>query len=163
MTFIKDYQVKGARFKDFVICVPSWYCRYSHHLPRKEKYFLGRRGEGGDLDLGLLEPRDGGWNHLPGVSGHWCDSASSSSGSGVPPGISKITGGWSSRGMREVEAASEGSSPTLMTSSGRAARGGVRGWYVSVWQPLCESEIASLGGSVKDVFLFIAQLGDPEK
>ena len=59
MTFIKDYQVKGARFKDFVICIPSWYCRYSHHLPR-EKCFPGRRGEGGDLDLGLLESRDGG-------------------------------------------------------------------------------------------------------
>ena len=94
---------------------------------------------------------------MPGVSGHWCDSESSSSGSGVPLGISKITGGWSSRGMREVEVASGGSISTSMTESGRAARGGVRGWYVSVWQPLCESEIASLGGSVKDVFLFIAR------
>ena len=157
MTFIKDYQVKGARFKVFVIWVPSWYCRYSHHLLKGEKCFLGWRGEGGDLYLGLLEPRDGGWNHLPGVSGHWCDSESPSSGSGVPLGISKITGGRSSRGMQEVEAASGSSSPTSMTESGRAARGGVCGWYVSVWEPLCESEIASLGGSVKDVCLFIAR------
>ena len=70
MTFIKDYQVKGARFKDFVIWVPSCYCRYSHHLPKEDKCFLGRRGEGDELDLRLLEPHDGGWNHLPGVSGH---------------------------------------------------------------------------------------------
>ena len=91
MTFIKDYQVKGARIKVFVIWVPSWYYRYSHHLPKEEKCFLRRRGEGGDLDLGLLEPRDGGWNHLPGMSGHWCDSESSSSGSGVPLGISTMT------------------------------------------------------------------------
>ena len=109
------------------------------------------------MDLGLLESRDGGWNQLPGVSGNWCYSESSSSGSGVPLGISKITGGWSSRRMREVETASGGSSPTSMTESGRAARGGVRGWYVSVWWPLCESEIASLGGSVTDVFLFITR------
>ena len=108
ITFIWDYQVKGARYKDFVIYVPSWYCRYSHHLPKEEKRFLGRRGEGGVLDLGLLEPRDGGWNHLPGVSGHWSGSESSS-GSGVLLGISKITGGRFSRGMREVETASVGS------------------------------------------------------
>ena len=157
MTFIKDYQVKGARFKDFLIWVPSWYCRYSHHLPKEEKCFLGRRGEGGELDLGLLEPCDGGWNHLPGVSGHWHDSESSSSGSGVPLGISKMTGGRSSRGMREVEAASGGSSQTSMTESGRAAHGGVCEGSVSLRQPLRESEIASLGGSVKDVFLFIAR------
>ena len=109
------------------------------------------------MDLGLLEPRDGGWNHLPGASGHWCDSKSSSSGSGVPLEISKITGGRSSRGMREIEVASGGSSLTSMTKSGRAARGGVCGGSVPMWQPLCESEIASLGGSVKDVFLLIAR------
>ena len=79
---IRDYLYwrlpsKRARIKGFVIWVPSWYGRYSHHLPREEKCFLGRRGEGGDLDLGLLEPRDGGWNHLPGVSGHWRGSKNS--------------------------------------------------------------------------------------
>ena len=29
MTFIKDYQIKGARFNDYVIWVPSWYCHYT--------------------------------------------------------------------------------------------------------------------------------------
>ena len=62
----------------------------------------------------------GGWNHLPGVSGHWCDSGSSSS-SGDPLGISSMTGGKSSRRVREVEAAAGVSSPTSMTESGRAA------------------------------------------
>ena len=109
------------------------------------------------MDLGLLEPRDGGWHHLPGVSGHWCDSESSSSGSGVPLGISSITGGRSSRGMREVEGAYGGSSPTSMTESGWAVRGGVCGGSVSAWQPLCESEIASHGGSVINLFLFDAR------
>ena len=75
------------------------------------------------MDLDLLEPRDGGWNHLPGVSGHWCGSESLS-GSGELQGISKITGGRSSLGMREVEAASGGSGPTSMATSGKAARGG---------------------------------------
>ena len=69
----------------------------------------------------------GGWNHLPGVSGHWCDSGSrgsSSSSSGDTLGISRITGGNSSRGMREVKSAAGGSSPTSNTRSGRAERGG---------------------------------------
>ena len=92
--------------------VPSWYCRYSHYLLKEVKHFLGRLGEGGGLDLGLLEPCDGDWNHLPGMSGHWC-SSESSSGSGVLLGISSMAGGRSSRGMREVEAASGGSSLTL--------------------------------------------------
>ena len=50
-----------------------------------------------DLDPGEL--RVGGRNHLPGVSGHWCDSGpggSSSSSSGDPLRISRITGGKSS-------------------------------------------------------------------
>ena len=31
-------------------------CRYSHHLPKEDEHFRGRRGEGGedDLDLGGL-------------------------------------------------------------------------------------------------------------
>ena len=45
--------------------------RYSHHLPAGDGRFLGWRGEGGELVLGLLWPRAGGLNHLPGVSGHW--------------------------------------------------------------------------------------------
>ena len=83
----------------------------------------------------------GGWNHLPGVSGHWCDSGSSSSRSGDPLGISSVTGGKSSRGMREVEAATGGSSLTSMTESGRAARRGDCG-RDSEWQPLCWREVA---------------------
>ena len=94
-------------------------------------------------DLGLLEPCDGDWNHLPGVSGHWCGSESSS-GFGVLQGISNTTGGRSSRGMREVEAASGGLSPTSVATSGKAAHGGVNTGSVSWRQPLCESEIASL-------------------
>ena len=54
--------------------------RYSHHLPKEDECFLGRHGEGGEVDLGLLEPRTGGWNHLPGVSGNWRGSE----GSGLP-------------------------------------------------------------------------------
>ena len=94
-------------------------------------------------DLGLLEPRDGGWNHLPSVSGHWCGSESSS-GSGVLQGISNTTGGRSSHGMREVEAASGGSSPTSIATPGKAACGGVNTLSVSWRQPLCKSEIVSL-------------------
>ena len=94
------------------------------------------------IDLGLFGLREGGWSHLPGVSGHWCDSESSSLGSGDPLGILSMTGGRSSRGMREVEAATGGSSPTSMTESGWAVRGGVCGWWDTVWQPLCKREIA---------------------
>ena len=45
--------------------------RYSHNLPAGDGRFLGRRGEGGELVLGLLWPRAGGLNQLPGVSRHW--------------------------------------------------------------------------------------------
>ena len=73
----------------------------------------------------------------------WCDSESSSWGSGDPLGISSTTGGRSSRGMREVEVASGGSRPTSITESGRAANGEVYRWCDTMWQPLCESDIAS--------------------
>ena len=86
-----------------------------------EGRFLGRRGEGGELVLGLLWPLFGGLNHLPGVSGH----RQSSDGSGMLPGISSTTGGHSARGMREVAAASGGSAPTSNLTSGRTAHGGV--------------------------------------
>ena len=81
-------------------------CRYSHHLLKEDKCFIGRRVGGGEDDLDLGGLRVGGQNHLPGVSGYWCDSGtrgSSSSRSGDPFGISRMTGGKSSRGMREVE------------------------------------------------------------
>ena len=122
----------------------TWYSCYSHHLP-KEKCFLGWRGEGGVDDLYLGGLRVGGRNHWPGVSGHWCDSGprgSSSSSSGGPLEISRITGGKSSLGMqelelsascrssrrmREVRSAAGGSSLTSMTESGWAERGGVCG------------------------------------
>ena len=53
--------IKGQGIRNFVIWfIPVRYCRYSHHLPWEEQRFLGRRGEGSVLDLGLLEPRDGG-------------------------------------------------------------------------------------------------------
>ena len=96
-------------------------CRYSHHLPAVDGRFLGQRGEGGELVLGLLWPRAGGLNHLPGVSGHWRGS----DGSGWLLGISRTTGGRSARGMREVAAASGGSAPTSNETSGNAAHGGV--------------------------------------
>ena len=94
---------------------------YSHHLPAEGGRFLGRHGEGGELVLGLLWPLAGGLNHLPGVSGHWRGS----DGSGVLQGISSTTGGRSSCGMREVAAASGGSAPTSIATSGNAERGGV--------------------------------------
>ena len=83
----------------------------------------------------------GGRNHFPGVSGHWGDSGaqgSSSSRSGDPLWISRMTGGkssrgmwevglpatcWSSHGMREAKFAAGGSSPTSRMRSGRAERG----------------------------------------
>ena len=95
--------------------------RYSHHLPTVDGRFLGRRGEGGELVLGLLWPRAGGLNHLPGVSGH----RRGSDGSGWLLGISRTTGGRSARGMRAVAAASGVSAPTSNATSGNAARGGV--------------------------------------
>ena len=92
--------------------------RYSPHLPVTEGRFLGRRGEGGELVLGLLWPLFGGLNHLPGVSGH----RRSSDGSGMLLGISRTTGGRSAHGMREVAAASGGSAPTSSLTSGKAAQ-----------------------------------------
>ena len=115
--------------------------RYSHNHPKVEKRLRERQGEGGadDLDLGGL--RVGGQNHFPGVSGHWGDSGvrgGSSSRSGDPFGISRMTGSkssrrmrevvltatcWSSRGMRETGLTAGGSSPTSRMRSGRAERG----------------------------------------
>ena len=82
--------------------------RYTHLLPARDGRFLGRRGGGGELVLGLLWPRDGGLNHLPGVSGHWRGSDCS----GGLLAISRTTEGRSARGMRAVAAASGGSAPT---------------------------------------------------
>ena len=131
-------------------------CRYSHHIPKEDECFLGRRGEDGEDDLDLGGLRVGGRNHLPGVSGHWCGSGtrgSSSSRSGYPLGISRMTGGksscgmrevelpascwssngmrevelsascWSSHGMREAKSAAGGSIPNSKMRSGRAERG----------------------------------------
>ena len=95
--------------------------RYSHHLPAGDGHLLGRHGEGGELGLGLLWPRAGGLNHLPGVSGHRRGSDCS----GWLLGISRTTGGRSARGMRAVAAASGVSAPTSKETSGNAASGGV--------------------------------------
>ena len=83
----------------------------------------------------------GGWNHFPDVSGHWSVSGARRSSSprlGDPLGISRMTGGKSSRrmqevglsasccfshGMREDKSAAGGSSPTSRMRSGRAERG----------------------------------------
>ena len=35
-------------------------CRYSHHLPKEDERFRGRRGEGGEDDLNLRGLRVGG-------------------------------------------------------------------------------------------------------
>ena len=96
-------------------------CCYSHHLPEVDGRFLGRRGEGGELVLGLLWPRAGGLNHLPGVSGH----RRGSDGSGWLLCVSRTTGERSAHGMLEVAAASGGSAPMSNATSGNAARGGV--------------------------------------
>ena len=118
--------------------------RYSHHLPAEDGRFLGRCGEGGELVLGLFEPRTGGWNYLPGVSGHWFGSE----GSEVLQGISSTTGGRSSRWMREVAAASGGSTPTSIVTSGNAAYGGVCTGSELSLTVVNETEIASHKGSV---------------
>ena len=95
--------------------------RYSNHLPAGDGRFLGQRGEGGELVLGLFWPLDGGLNHLPGVSGH----RRGSDGSGGLLGMSTTTGGRSARGMRAVAAASGSSTPTSKETSGNAAHGGL--------------------------------------
>ena len=86
-----------------------------------EGRFLGWRGEGGELVLGLLWPLLGGLDPLVGKSVYWRGS----DGSGRPPGISSTTGGRSAHGMREFAAAVGGSAPTSNLTSGRGARGGV--------------------------------------
>ena len=86
-----------------------------------EGRFLGRHGEGGELVLVLFCPCAGGLNHLPGVSRH----RRGSDGSGLLLDISRTTGGRSTRGMREVAAASGGSALTSIVTSGNAAHGGV--------------------------------------
>ena len=78
-------------------------------------------------------------------------------------GISSITGGRSSRGMREVAAASGGSTPTSIATSGNAVRGGVCTGSVSSLRAVSDTEIASRKGSVIYQFLFTAREGDPEK
>ena len=95
--------------------------RHSHHLPAGDGRFLGRRGEGEELVLGLLWPLDGGLNHLPGVFRHWRGSDCS----GGLLGISKTTEGRSVRGMRAIAAASCGCTPTSKQTLGNAARGGL--------------------------------------
>ena len=95
--------------------------RYSHHLLAGDGRFLGWRGEGGELVLGLLWPRAGGLNHLPGVSGHRRGSDCS----GWLLRMSRITGGRSARGTWAVAVASGVSTPTSIETSGNAARGGV--------------------------------------
>ena len=94
---------------------------YSHHLPAGDGHFIGLRGEGGELVLGLLWPRAGGLNNLPGVSGHRRGSDCS----GWLLGISRTTGGRSAHGMWAVAAASGISAPTSKETSGNAALGGV--------------------------------------
>ena len=118
--------------------------RYSRHLPAEDGRFLGRRGEGGELVLGLFEPHTGGWNHLPGMSGHWFGSE----GSGALQGISSTTGGRSSRWMQEVAAASGGSTPTSIATSGNAVRGGVCTGSELSLTAVNDTEIASRKGSV---------------
>ena len=96
----------------------------------------------------------------PGVSRHWGGSGtrgSSSSRSGDPLGISRITGGkssrrmrevelsafcWSSHRMREAKSAAGGSSPTSNIRSGQAERGSDCGWWDTEWQLLWGREIA---------------------
>ena len=78
-------------------------------------------------------------------------------------GISSITGGRSSRGMREVAAASGGSTLTSIATSGNAARGGICAGSVSSLLAASNTEIASHKGSVIYQFLFKAREGDPEK
>ena len=97
ITFIVDCLKEGNR--DLVKSFCLYQGRhYSNHLPKTEGRFLGRRGEGGELVLGLLWPLFGGLNHLLGVSGH----RRSSDGSEFLLGISRTTGGlfrmWNAEG-----------------------------------------------------------------
>ena len=110
--------------------------RYSHHHPKEGERLRERQGEDGEDDLDLAGLRVGGRNHFAGVSGHWGDSGvlgGSSSRSGDPLGISRTTGGrssrrtqeagstatcWSSLRMREAGLAAGGSSPTSRMMSG---------------------------------------------
>ena len=147
ITFITESYFVGNQ--DFVKVSCLYYgCRYSHHLPVAEGRFLGRREEGGELVLILFWPRAGGRSHAPGVFGY----RHGSDGSGLLLEISRTTGGWSARGMREVAAASGGSAPTSIATSGNAVSGAVN-----------DTELASFKGSVICQSLLRARQGDPEK
>ena len=133
-----------------ILCwrLPNYRMRLSKNHPKEGERLRERRGEGGedDLDLGGLREWVWGWNHFPGVSGHWGGSGvrgGSSSRSGDPLGISRTTGGrssrgtreagstatcWSSRWVREAGVAAGGSSPTSRMRSGRAERGSDCWW-----------------------------------
>ena len=63
-------------------------------------------------------------------------------------GIFSITGGRSSRRMREVAVASGGSTPTSIATSGNEACGGVCTGSVSSLLAVSDTEIASRKGSV---------------
>ena len=65
--------------------------------------------------------------------------------------------------MREVAAASGGSTPMSIATSGNASYGGVCTESVSSLLAVGDTEIASRKGSVISQFLFTAREGDPEK
>ena len=139
-SFIAKPQNKGIQgyIRDFLYCrllgagirgssIAFWVypmCGYLHHLPAVEGRFPGRRGEGEERVLGRLWPRLGDPDLLLGGSGRRLGSV----GSGMLPGMSSTTGGWSARGMRQVAAASGRAAPISRWTSGRAARGGVCAW-----------------------------------
>ena len=87
-------------------CFPTLRCATHIISRRRTSAYLGGEGKVVRMTSTLERLRVGGQNHFPGMSGHWCDSGaqgSSSLRSGDPLGISRMTGGKSSRGMREVE------------------------------------------------------------
>ena len=65
--------------------------------------------------------------------------------------------------MQEVAAASGGSTPTSIATSGNAVRGGVCARSDSSLLAVSDTEIDSRKGSVIQQFLFIALKGNPEK
>ena len=90
---------------------------------------------------------------------HWLGSE----GPGVLSGVSSTTGGPSAHWMRAVAAASGSSTPTSMTTSGNAARGGVCTGPVLSLTAVRDTELASRKGLVICQFLLKARQGDPEK
>ena len=109
--------------------------------------------------LGLLEPRTEAGTVYQACQGTGLAQKVLGCCKGFPAQLE----GRSARWMRAVAAASGGSNPTSIATSGNAARGGVCTGSVLSLTAVNDTEIASRKGSVICQFLLKGRQGDPEK